>query len=238
MKRIHTHTALRHLPLLNALSPRAIDLLEDAASCVTLEPGEFLYHQGDPATGVYIVIEGGVRLVETTPEGQCVHLKVYGRGDLFGALAIADASPHPTGAQAVGAARVAVLPGPTLRALIASSSEIGLFLIDHLVNHVQHAHARIRQLAAERVERRLARAIMHYADKFGSAVDEVIVIDVPLTQKDLADFIGTTPETVNRILKTWEQRRVIRCARQHIDVLDADFLRAHGENLTYMGQVL
>jgi len=133
---------------------------------------------------------------------------------------------------------VAAIPGRVLRALIADNGELGLFLIDHLVNHMQHAHARIRQLAAERVERRLARAIMHYADKFGCPVDEIIAIDVPLTQKDLADFIGTTPETVNRLLKDWAQRGIIRCARQHIDVLNAEFLRAHSENLTYMGQVM
>lgn len=238
MNRFNSRIALRDLPLVQSLSRRTVELLEDTAACVSLDQGEFLYHQGDAAANVYIVIEGGVRLVETTPEGQSVHLKLYGRGELFGALAITDSSPHPSGAQAVGETQVAVMPGQALRGLIAANGELGLFLIDHLVNHMQHSHQRIRQLAAERVERRLARAIMHYADKFGSAVDEVLVIDVPLTQKDLADFIGTTPETVNRILKGWMQRGIIKCARQHIDVLDAAFLRAYSEHLTYMGQLL
>lgn len=238
MNRLNSRIMLRDLPLVENLPARAVDALETSATCFALSSGEYLYQQGDIADNLYIVIEGGIRLVETTREGQNVHLKIYSRGDIFGVLAISNPFPHHSGAQAIGDSMVAVISGRSMRQLVVTHGELALFVVDHLVAHMQVAHGRIRQMAAERVERRLARALVHYASKFGTTLDEVISIDVPLTQKDLADFIGTTPETVNRILKAWEGNGVLRCSRQHIDVLDLQTLGQSIDEGVYMGQLM
>lgn len=243
MNRVHAATLdLTIFPVFATLSASAGAALAQIALVQRLERGEFLYQQGEIASGFYLIAEGGVRLVETTYAGQDVHLKVYGTGDLFGLLAISGSYPHPSGAQAIDSSTVIRFPGEAVRAVIGQCPELGLVLVDLLVAHVHHAHGRIRQLAAERVERRLARALLHFAHKFGSPAGDVghdaISIAVSLSQQDLADFIGATVETVNRTLKQWEERGIIRRARQHIDVLAADLLAEIAEEQAYMGQQL
>lgn len=236
MNRIAGRAELRGLPQFEALPPAALAALEARAAAYSLAAGEFLYQQGELATSLYVVLHGGVRLVEATREGQAVHLKVYSRGELFGVMAVHSAFPHHSGAQAIGETTVAAIDGPAVRELIASHGAIALLVIDHIVTHMQTAHGRIRELAVERVERRLARALVHYAGKFGSKTGQVISIDVPVTQRDFADFVGTTPETVNRILKIWEGQQVIRCSRQHIDILNLAALQESSDDVLYMGQ--
>lgn len=237
MNRAHAAALdLTVFPVFAALSASASAALAHIAMMQRLERGEFLYQQGEIASGFYLVAAGGVRLVETTYAGQDVHLKVYGAGDLFGLLAISGSYPHPSGAQAIDSSMVLRFPGEAVRTVIGQCPELGLVLVDLLVAHVHHAHGRIRQLAAERVERRLARALLHFAEKFGCPAGDAISIEVSLSQQDLADFIGTTVETVNRTLKLWEGRGIIRRARQHIDVFTPDALAQIAEEQAYMGQ--
>lgn len=89
-----------------------------------------------------------------------------------------------------------------------------------MVEHVHVAHSRLRAMTVEPAEQRLARALLHYAERFGEPVDVGISITLPLSQRDLAEYVGTTLETINRILKMWKDGGVVALTRQHVDVLD------------------
>lgn len=227
---------LSNIPALEALEAPVLQALERIGTLYSLDAGEYLYRQGDSARAFYIVRSGGVRLVEHTEDGQDVQLKVFAQGELFGLLAISGEYQHPSSIQALDKSTIVAIPGSATRALMMQQPSLALLMIDLLVEHVHHSHSRIRQFAAERVERRLARALLHYGDKFGSVRSGVVSIDIALSQKDLSEFVGTTVETVNRILKAWEQREYIRLSRQHIDLLDRLALMAVAEETLYMGQ--
>ena len=231
-----TKINLSVIPAFSRLQPVVIRELELCAAVYTLEAGQFLYQQGDLARAFFIVCSGGLRLVEHTADGQDVQLKIFGQGELFALLAISGEYPHPAGVQAMDKSLVAGISGAAVRALVARLPDLGLLLIDLLVEHVHHSHSRIRQFAAERVERRLARALLHYGDKVGTLSEGILSSDIILSQKDLAEFAGTTIETVNRTLRIWEQREYIRRSRQHIDLLDRLALMAVAEDQLYMGQ--
>lgn len=227
---------LSGIAALASLDHTVLRALEGIGTTYALDGGQFLYRQGDSARALYIVASGGVRLVEHTEDGQDVQLKVFAQGEIFGLLAISGEYPHPASIQALDKSIVVGIPGGATRELVRQHPALALLLIDLLVDHVHHSHSRIRQFAAERVERRLARALLHYGDKFGTITSGVVSIDISLSQKDLAEFVGTTVETVNRTLKSWEQREYIRRSRQHIDLLDRLALMAVAEEALYMGQ--
>jgi CRP-like cAMP-binding protein len=227
---------LADLPRFKDFDSAAIDAIERQASLYNLNTGDYLFRQGDTAHSIYIVLDGGVRLVEHTLDGQVVHLKLYARGDIFGMLALSGEFPLPAGIQAVTDSHILGIRGSHLRELVQTIPALGLLVIDLLIEHVHTSHSRIRQIAAERVEQRLARALLHYAQKFGTRVDDVVSIDIRLSQRDLAEFIGTTPETINRVLKAWEHKGIIHCGRQHIDILAECPLNQFAQSSTYMGR--
>lgn len=194
--------------------------LGSIATVYTLKSREPLYHQGDCAHSFYVVAQGGVRLVETTADGSAVNLKVYGEGEIFGLLAISGLYPHPSGAESIGDSVIVGVRGASARELALRFPQFGLLIIDSLISHVNDAHRKIRHLAIDRVERRIVRALMQYAEKFGVPQGDLVSIDVPLTQQEIAEFSGTTLESVNRTLKMLERENLIRCARQHVDILN------------------
>ncbi|MCU0514287.1 MAG: Crp/Fnr family transcriptional regulator [Anaerolineae bacterium] len=235
MKRSAVAINLAVVPAFAALEREVLDSLHRAARLYQVQRGQMLYHQGDQAHSFYVVQQGGVRLVEHTGDGQTVHLKLYGPGDLFGLLAISGAYPYPAGVQAIDDSHIAGISGAQARDLMLLYPTLGLCVVDLLVAHVHHAHGRIRQLSSERVERRLARALLVYSEKFGRLTHTGSTsIDIALTQQDMAEFIGTTLETINRTLRLWEKQGYVRLARQHVDIVDLVALTHIAEDLVYV----
>lgn len=220
-------SVLQQISLFQTIAPRTVDMLATVAYSYELEMGEILYEQGTLAEEFYIVLEGGVRLSELTPEGKVVGLKMYGPGEFFGLLAISGSFPHPSRVNALQDSLVIGIRGDDMRQILGMDGQLGLLVIDIMIDHVHQAHYRIREMAAERVDQRLARTLLTLCKKFGEHnAPNKICIDVPITQQDLAEYTGSAIETINRILKKWDQQGIIHLARMKIEVLQPNALKS------------
>lgn len=227
---------LSSVPALRHLSGCTLAAMTGTARICTFRPKEVIVYQGSPIQSFFVVLRGAVRLVEYGPTGQTVALKIYGSGDIFGLLAVSGTYPHNAQIEAIQETVIASLNGSDTRQLILDHPQLGLTIIDLLTSHVHHAHYRIRDMAAKRVEQRLARAIIHLAEKFGQSQGAILSIELPLSQRDLADYIATTVETINRTLTIWEREEIVRCSHKHIDVLDQASLLAIAEDPNFVIQ--
>lgn len=236
MKRSKHTAALDQFSLFAGLPAGLLDRLQKAAIVYTLSHREALFNQGDISHAIYLIAEGGLQLVEQTNGGQEVKLKVHSSGEMLGLLAISGCYPYPSRAEAVGESVIVGIPGESVRAAMHLYPELALRVIDNLVAHVHHAHGRMRHMMVERAEQRIARALIHYCEKFGIRRDDYnagISIEVTLSQQDIAQFTGATVETVNRTLKAWENNNWLRLSRQHVDVLDLSALVGVAEDRVF-----
>ncbi len=213
-----------NLPLFAGLNSAQLKEWENIAILYRLEPDDSLYTQGEISRCMYIILKGGVRLVEYTASGKAVAVKVYGAGDMIGLLSLTQEHKHAATVEAVDETHIIGFRSKEARQLLIEQGLVAMRLIDHLSNHVHHAHDRIRHLAAEKTEQRLARAILHFYKKFGRFQNGVYTIMAEVSQRDIAEFTGTTIETVNRYLRTWEKRQWISLSYKHIDILQAQEL--------------
>lgn len=221
---------LNSLPLFADLPDEILAAITCSSYTHTLKPGEILYAQGDLADSFYVVLTGGVRLVEQTDGSREVGLKIYGKGDLFGVLAIKGRYPYHSRVEALLDTTVIAIPGEDTRRLVTEHGQFGLNIIDMLIDHVHQAHKRIREMAAEPVNRRLARALLRLCSKFGTQDEDCIHIGMPITQHDLSIFANTTVESVNRTLKQWSTDGIVDTSRMNINIVDHDALVAIAEN--------
>ena len=213
------------IPKFQSLRPTTITAMTSIAKVIQLETQSYLYHQGELADTFYIIVEGGVRLNESTSEGREVGLKVFGVGDTFGLLALSGAFPHPSSVKAIRDSIVLAFNGQDMRDIMSLHGDLAVLTIDLLIEHVHHAHNRIREMASEKVDARLAKALLKCADKFGkSDSSNAIQLDITLSQQDLANFIGTTTESVNRTLKKWRSLGLIHHTRMNISIIDPEAL--------------
>jgi CRP-like cAMP-binding protein len=93
---------------------------------------------------------------------------------------------------------------------------MGVNALGVLASHVREFQNRYRELATERVERRLARTILRLANQTGRKIEEGVLLDLPLTRQDLAEMSGTTLFTVSRILSRWEVDGLILSGRERL----------------------
>lgn len=218
------------LPMFAALEPEIRKQLTAIASLIRLEAGDTLFSEGERAEAIYIVQSGGVRLVEHTSNGKAVNVKIYGQADIFGMFSLMGDFLHHASIIAMTDTEIITLNSRLMRQLMSNNGVLAVMVIDLLLEHVQHAHQRIRTLAAERSEQRIARAVLHCHNKFGSLSAAGLTIAATLSQRDIAEFTGTTVETVNRILRSWEALGYVELSRKQISLLDEVALQSIAQN--------
>lgn len=213
-------TPIPHIPAFDHLGSEVLRAILDVSRLVQLRAGEVLLYQGDYIQSFYVVKNGGLRMLHYNEDGTCVALKVYGEGDVFGLLAVSGTYPHPTQIEAIHDTALIAIDGQDVRALMLDYPKLALTVIDLLTAHVHEGHERVRHMATKRVDKRLAQSLLKLCEKFGKPVGTHLLIDVPLTQRDLAEFTGTTVETINRTLTQWEKDGWVLCSHKRLEVCD------------------
>lgn len=209
-------TVLLRCVLFQGLSREAVEAAQAAGKTLARRRGELYFRQGDPATHVYALLAGRVKLVALHPEGRPVIHRTVGPGEVFGALALLGDQTYPVSAEAWEDAAALAWTGPQLRELALRYPHLALNLVGMAAARVRDLQARVEELVAERVERRIARAVLRLVRQAGRRTEDGVEIDLPLSREDLASLTGTTLYTVSRVLSRWEERGIVAAGRQRL----------------------
>jgi CRP-like cAMP-binding protein len=174
------------------------------------------FHQGDPAEMIYIPVQGRLKLTQVTPEGHEVILRYVGVGEMSGATAVFGDTAYPASAETMGETSVLGWDNETMVELIEHYPRLGLNILHLLSARLQELQDRLRELSTERVERRVARALLRLVSQLGRKAETGVLIDLPLSRQDLANMTGTTLYTVSRILSRWEEEGIIEAGREKV----------------------
>ena len=107
---------------------------------------------------------------------------------------------------------------PEMMGFALELPRLALNAMGMMANQVQEYQERFRQVATERVERRLARALLRLASQSGRKIEQGVLIDFPLSRQDLAEMCGTTLFTVSRTLSQWESQGIVITGRERVIV--------------------
>lgn len=212
----------QHLEIL-ARSPlfRGADAVElkaalDAARRQQVERGGFFFHQGEPAVAFYVIVEGRVRLSQLTPEGHQVIIHFMGPGDGMGIIVALSGTIYPLSAEAVSDSLALKWDYDSTIRLMEHYPRLALSGLRLVSDRFQELQDRYRELATERVERRVASALLRLTRQTGKRTERGVLLDLPLSRQDLGEMTGTTQYTVSRILSSWEQGGLIETGRERI----------------------
>jgi CRP-like cAMP-binding protein len=217
--------------LFHGLAPADIAAIIAAAQRRRVARHAVFFHQGAPASALHVLVEGRVKLVQTTPEGHQVVVRIVGAGDMFGGVAILGDAVYPATAEALGASEALVWPGPVIAQLIERHPPLALNALRVLARRLGELQDRYRELATERVEQRVARALVRLARQAGRRDATGVLIDMELTRQDLAALTGTTLYTVSRIVSGWQERGLVESRRTRLVIRDPHGLVAIAEDL-------
>lgn len=192
---------------------------------------EALFHEGHLAQAYYLLAEGRVKIVQTSPEGLEVILHLLGPGDLAGALPNLDDGTYPGSALALDDVVALAIAPREFEELLVQHPRVAINLLHFAAGKLRAVHDRLRELSTERAERRVARTISRLAAQIGRRTEAGILLDAPLTRQALAELSGTSLFTVSRTLKEWERQGLLLVGRERVVVVDTHALATLADDL-------
>jgi CRP-like cAMP-binding protein len=219
------------LPLLEGLAAPVAAAVVRAGHVRHFEAGATVFAEGQPATSCYVLLTGSVKLVQLTEDGEAIVFRLLGFGDAFGTIAILGNGPYPVSASAVTAITTLQWPANVMRQLLEQHSRLSLNVLRSVSERLQALRLQYRQLATEKVERRIARALLKLVERAGTRVTDGVLLDLPLSREDVAQLTGTTVYTVSRIISRWESSGVLRAGRQQLIIRQPDVLASIADDM-------
>jgi CRP/FNR family transcriptional regulator len=185
-----------------ALSPENKVRLEDICVPKTLKRRDVLFREGDKGYAVFFCARGSIRLYKTAPSGQEVVIKVAKPGELFAEAILFERDRYPVTASALENSLVYLLPKPQFDCLLEDPDFRNDF-IANLMGKLRYLAEQVQSLTSDDAETRLFRFLK---ERFGQT-DE---IRTHLSKKDVAAAIGTTPETLSRLLQKLKETGILK----------------------------
>lgn len=215
-------SCVARVPIFAHLSGAEQDVVAALARPVQLARGEVLHHAGDAVGHLVVVHTGRLKLVHTAPSGRTHLVRVAEPGDVVGEHAFLTGARPDADAEALTDARACVFAHADLGRLLTTYPAIALGLLRNLSRRLDDAERRL-SLSAVEVRARVASHLLDLPSERGAAAHRV---RLPLTKKDTASYLATTPESFSRTLARLQRDGLIAVRGDVIDLLDAEGLEA------------
>ncbi len=207
---------LKEFTLFANTNTEELDDILSGASSRLLGRNEVVFKQGDSARSFYILLHGRLKVSQVTADGQQIIVRIINPGDLFGIARALKRDSYPGTAKTVSESLILCWPTVLWDQLMEDHPALAANAMQAVGARLQEAHTRIREMATEEVERRVAHTILRLVRQSGKRVEHGVSIDFPVTRKDIAEMAGTTLHTVSRILSAWESAELVRGGRKKL----------------------
>jgi CRP-like cAMP-binding protein len=208
------------LPPFANLSETELDEVVGAARSRRYPKGDAVFEEGGDAHSFFLLLDGYVRVVRTSPDGAQVIVRYIGDGELFGIAAALGRTTYPATAIAAVDCVALVWPSHLWPSLSSRIPAFGAGTYQTIGRRLEETQARVVEMSTERVEQRVAHTLLRLIETSGRNTDQGIEIDFPLTREDIAEMTGTTLHTVSRLLSTWADDGLVTGGRQRVTVSD------------------
>ena len=207
------------------LKPDEIKLLDEGRVTREYQPGEIVFHEGDPARGIFCVESGSVGIRKSDADGHSVLLYLSNAGDTLGYRAFLAGENYNASAEVLERSRICQIDATTVRTILQHNPELGLRYLTLISRNLGKAENRILQNTTLSVRARFAHLLAvlleRYAERSGGGPIE---FDLPLSRQDMASMIGTTPESLSRTIAKLETDKIVRLSGRRLTVPDVEML--------------
>jgi CRP/FNR family cyclic AMP-dependent transcriptional regulator len=216
--------ALAHSRVLRGLPEGEREQLAAMMHRRTYRRGEVIFHQGDPGETLHLVCQGTLKVVIAGDGGDEAVLAILGTGDAFGEMALLDGGARSATVIALEAVETATLNRADFQQLLRRSPTAVEALLATLARTIRQTDEDVGDLMFLDLHGRLAKKLLELAQSHGAPRGEAIIIQVPLTQEELAGMIGATRASVNKILGFYEDLGAIQRHGRQIVVCKPELL--------------
>src|SRR5665213_65897 len=198
LKRIGITVTLRSCQLFTGLPSQDLERIADVTVVKRLAKGDYLFHEGSPAVGFYIVQHGSVNVHRVNAMGKEQIIHIFRAGDSFAEVALASDKGYPADARVLEATQVLLVQKDGILALLRRQPELALRMLGSMSSHLRVLVGQLEDLTLKDVETRLANWLLKKCPNLQS--DQPVQIGLAMTKRVLAAELSTVSETLSRTL--------------------------------------
>jgi len=216
----------------DCLSPEHMTKLKQIMYDYNAPAGPRLYWEGDPTDKLFYVKRGRVKVTKATDDGKQLIMYMFQDGDLFGELETFHTSTHNFNAETVEDSLIGIIQQKDLEVLLWQHGDFAIEFIKWMGQLQRMTQNRIRDLMMFGKPGALCSMLIRLSNTYGRPFGDGVLITTRLTNNELAEMIGATRESVNRMLSEFRKNGVIDYHHSLIVIKDLDYLRnlCHCEN--------
>jgi CRP/FNR family transcriptional regulator, nitrogen oxide reductase regulator len=219
------------VPAFAGLTGDELDDVLRGATARRYAKGAAVFEQGAAADCFYVLIDGRLKVVQVTPAGHQIVVRFVNPGELFGIAAAIGRHDYPATALAATESVALAWAMADWPRLVERYPAIAGNALRSVGARLQESHTRIREMSTERIERRIAHALLRLAQQAGQRTDAGVAIAFPISRQDIAEMTATTLHTVSRVMSAWEQDGIVEGGRQRVVIRDPHALVQIAEDL-------
>ena len=184
-----------------------------------------LFVEGESPRGLFVLCSGRARLTANSRDGHSITLRLVEQGEVLGLSSVVSNSPYLTSAETVQPSQVSFIPRLRFLQLLRSSPDAAMSVAKHLSMELHKAWEQTRLIAlAPSAQAKLAQFLLECAEQRGQRTAEGIHLPLNMTHEEIARYIGSSRESVSRILSDFKNRELIRIAGGALIILQCNEL--------------
>ncbi|RJE86951.1 Crp/Fnr family transcriptional regulator [Paenibacillus sp. 1011MAR3C5] len=214
------------------LSQESFEKLQGIMYVRHFEKGSCLFWEGDAANHLYYIMDGRVRTTKSADNGRTLTLYLHQQGDLIGQMDPFQDSVHNFSAEVTEDVQVGVIQRKDLEVLLWQNSDLAIEFMKWMGLMHRLTQTKFRDLIMFGKTGALCSLLIRLSNSYGKEIEDGIIIDLKINNTELADMIGATRESVNRMLSELKKDNVIYNQHGHMVIKDIAYLRevCHCEN--------
>lgn len=217
LKKIAVVNTLRSCQLFTGLPPADLENIAEVSVVKSLEKDDYLFHEGDPAHGFYVVQRGAVNVHRVNAAGKEQVIHVFRTGEAFAEVALATERGYPADARAIEPTQVLLVQKDGILALLKRQPELALRMLGSMSSHLRVLVGQLEDLTLKDVETRLANWLVKRCPNPQSG--QPVKIQLAMTKRTLAAELGTVSETFSRTLAKFREQSLIKVEGKTIVVI-------------------
>ena len=220
-----SYALLAQIPLLKNLAREDLEDLGALFRMQKVKKGDVLFRKGSEGTTLYIIQEGAIKIVLPSRLGDERIVAIFSTGDFFGEMALLDGMPRSADAVAIKPSTLLLLNRSDFFQFLKKSNAAMERILASLSMRLRKADDLLEETSFLNIPARLAKTLLEIGETFGHEDGETLEINLKLSQKELADMVGATRESINKELRVLREKGLVNVTEKAIYIHDIKRLK-------------
>ena len=213
------------LPLFSALTQEQLRDVISIASIKTIKKNKVIFSEGEKYNGFYVLLNGTVKVYKLSSDGKEMILHIIKPPETFGEIPLFEGSNFPVNSQTMAESTVIFFPKKEFLNILEQNQQICLNMLAGFAHRLRKLTRKVEELTAKEVVNRFAYYLIEEMRKAGTDKLESPYLELDISKKDIASYIGTITETFSRVLKKLQDDEIIEVTGKRIIIKDYNRLK-------------